>query len=119
MRLQWFPDNFVALCTDNFTGFCFSPTDEDGFSPRFVFPIMITDYKIDVQQTPQISNKMAKEFITLEREYVQNYEKKFSQEVTGRKSSLQNDWLIFDKGIRGRYLFVYRDFFFKCCFLKL
>ena len=35
---------------------------------------MITDYKIDVQQTPKISNKMVKELISLEREYVQNCE---------------------------------------------
>ena len=70
MRLRWFPDNSLALCADNFACFCFGPTalpDEDGFSRRFVFPIMITDYKIDVQRTPQISNKMAKELITLER----------------------------------------------------
>ena len=76
MRLRWFRGNSVALCADNFARlcrFCFGPTallDEDGFTPRFVFLIMITDYKIDVQQTPQISNKMVKEFITLEREYV-------------------------------------------------
>ena len=92
--------------------------DEDGLSPRFVFLIMITDYKIDVQQTPQISKKMVKELITLEREYVRNCEK-FSQEVTGRKGSLQNDWLIFRNGVRRQYLFVYREFFFKGCFLKL
>ena len=52
--------------------------DEDGLSPRFVFLIMITDYKIDVQQTPQISKKMLKELITLEREYVRNCEKIFT-----------------------------------------
>ena len=53
----------------------------------------MADYKIDVrvQQTPQIPKKMVKELITLEREYVQNYEKKFPQEETGRKSNLQND----------------------------
>ena len=74
MRLRWFPDNSVALlgqCADNFARlchFCFGPTallDEVGFSPHFVFLIMITDYKIDRQQTPQISNKMVKELITL------------------------------------------------------
>ena len=82
MRLRWFPDNSVALCADNFARrFCFGPTallDEVGFSPHFVFPIIITDYKIDVQQTPQTSNKMVKELITLEREYVQNCEKIFT-----------------------------------------
>ena len=79
MRLRWFPDNSLALCADDFARFCFGPTalpDEDGFSRRFVFPIIITDYKIDVQRTPQISNKMAKELITLEREYLQNCETK-------------------------------------------
>ena len=42
--------------------------------------LIIADYKIDVrvQQTPQISNKMVKELITLEREYVQNWEKVFT-----------------------------------------
>ena len=77
MRLRWFPDNSVALCADNFARFCFGPTallDEEGFSPHFVFPIMITDYKIDVKQTPQVSNKMVKELITLESEHVQNCE---------------------------------------------
>ena len=39
---------------------------------------------------------LVKELITVE----------FSQDVTGRKSSLQNDWLIFHKGVRGQYLFV-------------
>ena len=89
MRLRWFPDNSVALCADNFTclsRFCFDPTallDEVGFSPHFVFPIIIADYKIDVRvqqtpETPQISNKMVKELITLEREYVQNCEKIFT-----------------------------------------
>ena len=83
MRLRWLPDNSVALSADNFARlcrFCFGPTallDEVGFSPHFVFPIMITDYKIDVQKTPQISNKMV-ELITLEREYVQNYGKIFT-----------------------------------------
>ena len=55
---------------------------------------MITDYKIDVQQTPQIPNKMVKELVTLERKYVQKCEKIF----TGgdrKKSSLQNDCQIF------------------------
>ena len=84
MLLRWFPDNSVALCADNFarlSRYCFGPTallDEVGFSPHFVFPIIITDYKIDVQQTPQISNKMVKEFISLKREYVQNCEKIFT-----------------------------------------
>ena len=84
MRLRWFPDISVALCANNFARlcrFCFGPRallHEDGFSPRFVFLITITDYKIDVQQTPQISNKMVKELITLEREYVQNYKKIFT-----------------------------------------
>ena len=113
MRFRWFPDTSVALCADNFTSlscFCFGPTallDKVGFTPHFVFPIIIADYKINVrvQQTPQISNKMVKELITLEREYVQSG-RKFSQEVTRRKSSLQNDWLIFHKGVRGWYLFV-------------
>ena len=79
----WFPDNSVC-CADNFVllcHFCFGLTawlDEVGFSPHLVFPIMITDYKIDVQQTPQIPNKMVKESITLEREYVQNCEKIFT-----------------------------------------
>ena len=71
MRSRWFPDNSVC-CADNFVRlchFCFGLT---------VFPIMITDYKIDVQQTPQIPNKMMKESITLEREYVQNCEKIFT-----------------------------------------
>ena len=76
MRLRWFRDNSVALFANNFVllcRFCFGLTallDEVGFSPRLVFPIIITDYKIDVQQTPQIPNKMVKETITLEREYV-------------------------------------------------
>ena len=35
-------------------------------------------YKIDVQQTPQTPNKMVKELITLEREYMQNCEKIFT-----------------------------------------
>ena len=86
MRLRWLPDNSVALCAYNFTSlsrFCFGSTallDEVGFSPYFVFPIIIADYKIDVrvQQTPQIPNKMVKELITLEREYVQNCEKIFT-----------------------------------------
>ena len=39
---------------------------------------MITDYKIDVQQTLQISNEMVKELITLQREYVQNCGKVFT-----------------------------------------
>ena len=86
MWLRWFPDNPVALCADNFTllgRFCFGPPvllDEVGFSPHFVFPIIIADYKIDlhVQQTPQISNKMVKKLITLEREYVQNCERIFT-----------------------------------------
>ena len=74
MPLRWFPDNSVALCADNFARhcrFCFGPTallDEDGFSPRFVLLIIITDYNIDVQQTSQISNKMVKKLISLERE---------------------------------------------------
>ena len=97
MRSQWFPNNSVALCADNFahlSRFCSGPKalqDEVGFSPHLVFPIMITDYKIDVHQTPQISKKMVV-LITLKREYryVQNC-KKISQEVAGRKSSLQND----------------------------
>ena len=33
---------------------------------------------IDVQKTPQISNKTVKELITLQREYVQNCEKFFA-----------------------------------------
>ena len=59
-------DTFARLCL-----FCFGPTamlDENGLTPRFVFLIRITDYKIDVQQTPQIPNKMVKELIFLERE---------------------------------------------------
>ena len=86
MRLRWFPNSSVALCADNFTRlsrFCFGPTallDEVGFSPHFVFPIIIADYKIDVriQQIPQLSNKMVKELITLEREYVPDCEKIFT-----------------------------------------
>ena len=55
MRLRWFPDNSVALRADNFallSRFSFGPTallDEVGFSSHFVFPIIITEYKIDVQ----------------------------------------------------------------------
>ena len=41
---------------------------------------------------------------------------KFSREVTGRKSSLQNDWLIFRKGVRGLYFFVWRDLFSSAVF---
>ena len=84
MRSWWFPDISVTLCADNLTRlcrFCFGPIallDEVGFIPRLVFPIIITDYKIDLQQTPQISNKMVKELITLEREYLQNCEKIFT-----------------------------------------
>ena len=84
MRLWWFADNSVALCADNFDRlcrFCFGPTallDVVHFSSHFVFPMIITDYKINVPQTPQISNKMVKELITLEREFVQNCEKIFA-----------------------------------------
>ena len=42
--------------------------------------------------------------------------RKFSQEVTGRKSSLQNDWPILHKGVRGRYLFVQRESFSSVVF---
>ena len=70
MQSRWFPNNSVALCADNFVHlccFCFGALlDEVGFSPHLVFPIMITDYKIDVQQTPQIPNKMVMELITLD-----------------------------------------------------
>ena len=54
MRSRWFPDNSAALCADNFVRlcrFCFGLTawlDEIGFSSRLIFPIRITDYKIDV-----------------------------------------------------------------------
>ena len=54
MRSRWFPDNSAALCADNFVRlcrFCFDLTawlDEIGFSSRLIFPIRITDYKIDV-----------------------------------------------------------------------
>ena len=80
MRSWCFPYNSVALCADNFVRlchFCIRLTallDEVGISPCLVFPIMITDYKIDVEQTPQIPNKMVKELITLE----QNSEKIFT-----------------------------------------
>ena len=84
MRSRWFPDYSVVLCADNFARlcrFCFGPTallDEVGFSPRLVFAIRITDYKIDIQQTPQISK--LKELITLgHEEYVQNCEKIFTR----------------------------------------
>ena len=53
---------------------------------------------------------MVKELITLESEYVQNCGKCFTG-VTGRKRSLQNDWLIFREGVWGRYLFVQREYF--------
>ena len=84
MRLRWFSDNSVALCADNFArlwSFCFGRTallDEDGFSSRFAFLIMVTDYRIDVQKTPQISKKSVNELITLQREYVQNCENFFT-----------------------------------------
>ena len=54
MRLRWFPGNSVALCADNQDNFArhyFGQKaflDEVGFSLRFVFPIRITDYKIDL-----------------------------------------------------------------------
>ena len=67
---------------------------------------MIRDYKIDIQQTPQISKEMAKKLTTLGREYVKNSGKMF---IGGdrKKTYLQNDWLIFRRGVRGRYLFVF------------
>ena len=109
MRLRWFPDDSVALCADNYPRlfcFCFGPTallDEDGFSPRFVFPILQnrrTTNTADIQQNDEGVDYPE----TRGREKINA--RKFSQEVTGRKSSLKNDWLIFHKGVRGRYLFV-------------
>ena len=59
---------------------------------------------------------MVKELITLERKLTCKTARKFSQEVTGRKSSLQNDWLIFHKGVGGRYLFAERELFSSAVF---
>ena len=103
MRLRWFPDNSVALCADNsslFSRFYFDPTalfDEVGFSLYFVFLIIITDYKsvYKLRNTADICNASTCKTA-----------RNFSQEVTGRKNSLQNHWLIFHKGVRERYLFV-------------
>ena len=57
MRLRWFPDNTVRLRADNFarlSRFCLGPTAllvRSASVPIIVFRIIITDYKIDVQQT--------------------------------------------------------------------
>ena len=75
-----FYGDFSCLCR-----FCLGPIallGEVGFS-RLVFRIMITGYKIELQQTPQVSNGMVKKLITLEHEYVQSCDT-FSQEVTGK-----------------------------------
>ena len=68
MQLRWFPDNSVALII--LPSVSASAQQLCLMSHRFVFPIIIADYKIDVrvQPTLQISNKMVKELITLERE---------------------------------------------------
>ena len=63
MRSRGLTGNSVALCGDNFARLCFGPTallDEVGFS-RLVFPKLITDYKIDVQQTPQTPRRLIQE----------------------------------------------------------
>ena len=39
--------------------------------------------------------------------------------MTGRKSSLQNDWLIFHKGVGGRYLFFVARIFFQALFSQI
>ena len=75
------------ICADNLAHlscFCFGQTalvDVVGFSPHFGFLIIVADFKIDVRvkQAPQISNKMVKELITLEREYVQNCKNIFTE----------------------------------------
>ena len=81
MRLRWLPDNSVALCADNFARLSrFSSAQQLYLMRSASVPILFSHnhFKIDVQQTPQISNKMVKELITLEREYMQNYEKIFT-----------------------------------------
>ena len=97
MRLWWPPDNFVALCVDNFTclsRFCFGPTallDEVGFSLYFVFLIIIADYNTDegLQQTLQISNQNGEGVDDSRTSSMCKTARKFSQEVSRRKSSIK------------------------------
>ena len=81
MRLRWFPDNSVAL---NFVLIILPASAASASAQQLCLtrtasvPVCFSHNDYRLQQTPQISNEMVKEFITLEREYVQNCEKIFS-----------------------------------------